>query len=69
MAVEPILPIKRTVTIDTIIKLDVDGVGDGDGDGTCKQTVKTRFYYIVQVLWVLHAAVMAYLRYRIPFQF
>ena len=33
----PILPVKRTVTIGTILKFDSDG--DGHGDGTCKQTL------------------------------
>ena len=39
-----ILPIKRTVTIGTMLNFDSDGDGDGDrhgdgdGDGTCKQT-------------------------------
>ena len=52
MGQEPILPVRRPITIGTIIKLDGDGVGigdrvemckqtltsDGDGVGTCKQT-------------------------------
>ena len=29
----PILPVKRTATIGTMLKFD------GDGDGTCKQTL------------------------------
>ena len=33
LGTEPILSIKRFVSIDTMINFD----GDGDGDGTCKQ--------------------------------
>ena len=33
MGTEPILSIKRSVSIDTMINFD----GDADGDGTCKQ--------------------------------
>ena len=33
MGTEPILPIKRSISIDTMIYFD----GDGDGSGTCKQ--------------------------------
>ena len=37
MGVEPILPVRQTVTIGTIVKLDGDG--HGDGIGTCKHTL------------------------------
>ena len=40
MGAEPILAIRRLVTIGAIIKLDCDGVGDGDGVGMCKKTLK-----------------------------
>ena len=34
----PILPVKRTITIGTMLKFNGDGHGHGDGDGMCKQT-------------------------------
>ena len=37
---EPILSVKRTVTIDTMIQFDGDIDGHGDGDGTCKQALR-----------------------------
>ena len=40
MGVEHILPVRRAVTIVTIIKLDGDRVGECDGVGTCKQALK-----------------------------
>ena len=40
MGTEPILSIKRSVSIDTMINFDSDGDGHGDGDGTCKQASK-----------------------------
>ena len=36
MGTEPILPIKRSVSIDTMINFDGDRDGHGNGDGTCK---------------------------------
>ena len=33
----PIVPIKQTVIIGTMLNFDGDGDGHGDGDGTCKQ--------------------------------
>ena len=33
----PILSVKWTVSIGTMLNLDGDGNGHGDGDGTCKQ--------------------------------
>ena len=36
MVTEPILCIKRSVSIETMINFDGDGDGDGSGDGTCK---------------------------------
>ena len=54
MGTEPILSIKRSVSIDTMINFDSDGDGHGDGDGTCKQASKgactLRFH--VQGGWV-----------------
>ena len=35
-----ILPVRRSVTIGTIIKLDDDGVGIGDGVRMCKQAFR-----------------------------
>ena len=37
----PILQVKRTVTLGTMINFDGDGDGHGhgDGDGTCKQAL------------------------------
>ena len=37
MGTEPILSVKWSVSIDTMINFD----GDGDGDGTCKQTLSS----------------------------
>ena len=34
---ESLLPIKRTITIGTLLYFDGDGDGHGGGDGTCKQ--------------------------------
>ena len=41
----PILSVKWSVSIDTMINLDGDGDGDGDrdSDDTCKRTIKGRF--------------------------
>ena len=36
MGTEPILSVKRRVSIDTMVNFD--GHGDGDGHGKCKQT-------------------------------
>ena len=38
MGSEPILSIKWSISIDTMINFDGDGDGHGYGDGTCKQT-------------------------------
>ena len=40
MGREPILSIKWSVSIDTMINFDGDRNGHRDGDGTCKQTLK-----------------------------
>ena len=37
---EPILSIKQSISIDTMINFDGDGDGHGDGDGTCKQAFR-----------------------------
>ena len=37
MGTEPILSVKRSVSIDTIVNFDGGGDGHRDGDGTCKQ--------------------------------
>ena len=37
-----ILPIRQTVTISTIVKLDGDSDGHGDGVVTCKLTLKRK---------------------------
>ena len=37
MGTDPILPVKRSVSIDTMINFDGDGDRYGDGDGTYKQ--------------------------------
>ena len=36
----PVLPVKRSVSIDTMVNFEGDGDGDGDGDGPCKWSVK-----------------------------
>ena len=43
-----LLPVRRTITIGTIIKLDGDGDGDGDGVRTCKQAFNPQ---VVQKQW------------------
>ena len=40
MGTEPILSVKQSVSIGTM--LNFDGDGDGHGDGTCKQTLRSR---------------------------
>ena len=35
----PILSVKQSVSIGTMINFDGDEDGHGDGDGTCKQTL------------------------------
>ena len=42
MGTEPILSVKRSISIGTMLNFDGDGDGDGhrDGDGTCKQAFK-----------------------------
>ena len=42
MGTEPILSIKWSVSIDTMINFDGDGDGRGYGDGTCKQAFRQR---------------------------
>ena len=39
MGTEPILSIKRSISIGTMLNFDGDGDGDGEGDGTCKQAI------------------------------
>ena len=42
MGTEPILSIKQSVSIDTMINFDGDRDGHGYGDGTCKQALRQR---------------------------
>ena len=42
MGTEPILPVKWSVSINTMINFDGHGDGDGDGHGKCKQTFRLR---------------------------
>ena len=44
----PILPVKRSVSIGTMLKFDGDG--DGDEDGTCKRTLSD----IITYVWYCH---------------
>ena len=37
----PILSVKRSVSIDTMLNFDGDGDGHRDGDGTCKQALNS----------------------------
>ena len=37
---EPILSVKWSISIDTMINFDGDVNGDGDEDDTCKQTLR-----------------------------
>ena len=46
MDTEPILSIKQSVSIDTMLYFDGDGDGHGDGDGTCKQTLRQRSNFL-----------------------
>ena len=39
MGSRPILPIKVSITIGTMLNVDSDFDGHGDGDATCKQTL------------------------------
>ena len=39
MGSEPILSVKWSISIDTIVNFDGDGDGHGDEDGTCKQAL------------------------------
>ena len=41
MGLEPILSVKRSVSIDTMIKFD----GDVDRDGMCKQALKVGVFF------------------------
>ena len=41
---EPILSVKQSISISTIINFDVDGHGHGDGNGMCKQTLIVSLY-------------------------
>ena len=43
MSMEPILPVKVPVTIDTMVNFDRDVHGDGDGVGMCKLTFTLTF--------------------------
>ena len=45
MGLEPILPVRRPVTISTMLNLDGDGDGIGDGVGMCKQALNLRSYW------------------------
>ena len=45
MSSTPILPIRRSVTIGTIIKLEGSGVGDGDEVGMCKQALNVKYHW------------------------
>ena len=40
MGSEPILSVKRSISIDTMLNFDPDCDGQGDSDGTCKQTAR-----------------------------
>ena len=47
MGVEPILPIRRAITISTMIKLDGDW--HGEGVGTCKHTLRKTLLCVILV--------------------
>ena len=47
MGTEPILPIKRSVSIGTM--LNFDGDRHGDGDGTCKQALS---HYLLEKIFM-----------------
>ena len=44
MGTEPILSIKESISMDTMINFDGDGDGHGDGDGTYKQALRLRLH-------------------------
>ena len=53
MGMEPILSVRLSVTIGTIIKLD--GNGDCDGVGKCKQTLKRLQWNLRYLIWALRS--------------
>ena len=46
MGTEPILSVKRSISIDTMINFDVDGDGHGHGDSRCKQALRVEIPYV-----------------------
>ena len=46
MGCEPILSVKWSVSIDTMINFDGDSDGHGDGDSTCKQAFSLALFQI-----------------------
>ena len=45
MVSEPIVSVKRAISIDTMVNFDGDGDGHGNSDGTCKQAIMVHFYW------------------------
>ena len=52
----PILPVKRSVSIGTMLKFD----GDGDGHGTCKRTYRSVFVRIRLIFILLASAALGH---------
>ena len=46
MGTEPILSIKQSASIDTMMNFDVDGDGHGHGDSMCKQALRVEIPYV-----------------------
>ena len=52
MGTEPILSIKRSISIDAMINFDGDGDRHGDGDGTCKQALSIKASVLIEQRWI-----------------
>ena len=51
MGYVPILSVKRSVSIGTMIDVDGDRDGHGDGDGTCKQPLRPAYVVCEKVIF------------------
>ena len=56
MGTEPILPVKRTITIGVMLHFDRDGHGHGDRDGTCKLVFMPKLPASILRIQFLHVA-------------
>ena len=53
MGVQPILPVKVSVSIDTMLNVDSDFDRHGDGDFTCKQILTLHTKGTIGLYWTL----------------